>query len=133
MSQRQWIAVDEYFTGALIDIDDALHAALTASDAAGLPAIAVSPAQGKLLNLLATLMNARRILEVRDQQCTDLFCEEPPNRCQGDHIIPYTAGGLTSQDNGKLACGPHNRRNYRNYRLRPPDEDCDSDEYDDDD
>ena len=64
MSQRQWIAVDEYFTGAFIDIDDALHAALTASDAAGLPAIAVSPAQGKLLNLLATLMNARRILEI---------------------------------------------------------------------
>ena len=64
MSQRQWIAVDEYFTGALIDIDDALHAALTASDAAGLPAIAVSPTQGKLLNLLATLMNARRILEI---------------------------------------------------------------------
>jgi predicted O-methyltransferase YrrM len=64
MSQRQWIAVDEYFTGALIDIDDALHAALTASDAAGLPAIAVSPAQGKLLNLLAILMNARRILEI---------------------------------------------------------------------
>jgi predicted O-methyltransferase YrrM len=64
MSQRQWIAVDEYFTGALIDIDDALHAALAASDAAGLPAIAVSPTQGKLLNLLATMTNARRILEV---------------------------------------------------------------------
>jgi predicted O-methyltransferase YrrM len=64
MSQRQWIAVDEYLTGALIDTDDALHAALTASDAAGLPAIVVSPAQGKLLNLLATLANARRILEI---------------------------------------------------------------------
>src|SRR4029077_14396816 len=31
--------------------------------AAGLPAIAVSPVQGKLLNLLARMMNARRILE----------------------------------------------------------------------
>jgi predicted O-methyltransferase YrrM len=70
MSQRQWIAVDDYFTSALIDTDtdvdtdDALHAALAASDAAGLPAIAVSPAQGKLLNLLATMIKARRILEI---------------------------------------------------------------------
>jgi predicted O-methyltransferase YrrM len=70
MNQRQWVAVDDYFTGALIDTDtdvdtgDALHAALAASDAAGLPAIAVSPAQGKLLNLLATMIKARRILEI---------------------------------------------------------------------
>jgi predicted O-methyltransferase YrrM len=64
MSQRQWVAVDEYFTGALVEDDDALHAALAASDAAGLPAIAVSPAQGKLLNLLATMIKARRILEI---------------------------------------------------------------------
>jgi predicted O-methyltransferase YrrM len=70
MSQRQWIAVDEYFTGVLIDsdtdndADNALHAALAASDAAGLPAIAVSPPQGKLLNLLASLISARRILEI---------------------------------------------------------------------
>jgi predicted O-methyltransferase YrrM len=41
-----------------------LHAALTARDAAGLPAIAVSPVQAKLLKLLATLVNARRILEI---------------------------------------------------------------------
>jgi predicted O-methyltransferase YrrM len=70
MSQRQWIAVDEYFTSALIDTGtdndtgNALHAALAASDAAGLPAIAVSPPQGKLLHLLASLINARRILEI---------------------------------------------------------------------
>jgi hypothetical protein len=57
-SQRQWIAIDEYFSVALVDtdsgalvdtdsgVDDALHAALAASDAAALPAIAVSPVQG---------------------------------------------------------------------------------------
>jgi predicted O-methyltransferase YrrM len=61
---RQWAAVDDYFTAALVETDDALHGVLTASDAAGLPAIAVSPVQGKLLNLLATLVNARRILEI---------------------------------------------------------------------
>jgi len=64
MSRQQWTAVDDYITGALVESDEALDAALAASDAAGLPAIAVTPAQGKLLNLLARLANARRILEV---------------------------------------------------------------------
>jgi predicted O-methyltransferase YrrM len=64
MSQQQWTAVDDYLTGALVGPDEALDAALAASDAAGLPAIAVSPAQGKLLNLLARLVTARRILEI---------------------------------------------------------------------
>jgi predicted O-methyltransferase YrrM len=63
MSQQQWTAVDDYITDALIGTDEELEAALAASDAGGLPAIAVSPAQGKLLNLLAKLVNARRILE----------------------------------------------------------------------
>jgi predicted O-methyltransferase YrrM len=41
-----------------------LDAALAASDAAGLPPIAVSPTLGKLLHLLARATGARRILEV---------------------------------------------------------------------
>lgn len=65
MSERQrWTAVDEYITAALCERDEVLEAALAASDAAGLPAIAVSPAQGKLIYLLARLVNARRILEI---------------------------------------------------------------------
>ncbi len=64
MSQQQWTAVDDYITRTLVESDDALDAALAASEAAGLPAIAVSRAQGKLLNLLARLANARRILEI---------------------------------------------------------------------
>jgi predicted O-methyltransferase YrrM len=64
MSRQQWTAVDDYITSALVESDAALDAALAASDAAGLPTIAVTPAQGKLLNLLARLANARRILEV---------------------------------------------------------------------
>ncbi|AOJ88773.1 hypothetical protein WS87_18705 [Burkholderia sp. MSMB0856] len=39
-------------------------AALAASDLAGLHAINVAPNQGKLLQLLATIRGARRILEV---------------------------------------------------------------------
>ena len=63
MSQQQWTAVDDYITSALLAPDEALDAARAASAAAGLPAIAVSPAQGKLLHLFARMMNARRILE----------------------------------------------------------------------
>lgn len=59
-----WSRVDEYIGERLIGADPALEAALADSAAAGLPAIAVSPAQGKLLNLLARMIHARRILEI---------------------------------------------------------------------
>jgi predicted O-methyltransferase YrrM len=44
--------------------DPELEAALAASDAAGLPAIAVSRQQGKFLSLLAAATGATRILEI---------------------------------------------------------------------
>jgi len=64
MNQDHWNQVDAYFSATLVPSDDALDAALAASDAAGLPAINVAPNQGKLLQLLATIRGARRILEV---------------------------------------------------------------------
>jgi predicted O-methyltransferase YrrM len=64
MSHQQWTVVDDYITHALHEPDTALDAALQSSDAAGLPAIAVSAPQGKLLNLLARMVGARRILEI---------------------------------------------------------------------
>ncbi|MDN7851125.1 O-methyltransferase [Burkholderia seminalis] len=64
MDQDRWSQVDAYFSATLVPSDDALDAALAASDAAGLPAINVAPNQGKLLQLLATIRGARRILEV---------------------------------------------------------------------
>jgi predicted O-methyltransferase YrrM len=64
MSEDLWTAVDRYITDLLVPPDPALDAALAASDAAGLPRIAVSPNQGKLLNLLARLVGARNILEI---------------------------------------------------------------------
>lgn len=60
----RWTAVDRYFAELLIGADEALESAHRAADAAGLPAISVSPAQGKLLFLLAKLCGARRILEI---------------------------------------------------------------------
>lgn len=44
--------------------DPVLEAALADSNAAGLPAINVTPLQGKFLALLAGVCNARRILEI---------------------------------------------------------------------
>ncbi|MFI7103956.1 O-methyltransferase [Streptomyces sp. NPDC050161] len=64
MTQQQWTAVDDYFTALLTPHDEVLDAALRASDAAGLPQIAVAPNQGKLLQLLAEIQGARRILEI---------------------------------------------------------------------
>jgi predicted O-methyltransferase YrrM len=64
MSQNTWTAVDEYLNDGIVRPDYALAAALEASKAAGLPEIAVSAPQGKLLNLLARSMGARRILEI---------------------------------------------------------------------
>ncbi|MFF5566574.1 O-methyltransferase [Streptomyces sp. NPDC012623] len=64
MSQEQWTAVDRYFTDQLAPSDEALAAALAASDAAGLPAINVTPNQGKLLHLLAQTQGARTVLEI---------------------------------------------------------------------
>ena len=64
MAKEHWSAVDGYFTDLLVRPDEALKAALTASDEAGLPTIAVSPNTGKLLHLLARALGARRILEI---------------------------------------------------------------------
>jgi predicted O-methyltransferase YrrM len=64
VSAEQWTAVDRYLSLKLVSPDPALDAAVEASAAAGLPSIAVSPAQGKLLFLLARAIGARRILEM---------------------------------------------------------------------
>ncbi len=61
---KTWSEVDEYVVDRLIGADPVLDAALAEAEAAGLPAIAVSPAQGRLLHLLARMVGARRILEI---------------------------------------------------------------------
>ncbi|WP_077795992.1 O-methyltransferase [Streptomyces sp. JHA26] len=61
---RLWDDVDAYFTSHLAPGDDALEAALRESDAAGLPPVAVTPTQGKLLHLLAQVQGARTVLEI---------------------------------------------------------------------
>lgn len=64
MNQEQWTAVDLYISSTVVPSDAALDAAVEASSKAELPAIAVTPNQGKLLHILARLVNARRVLEI---------------------------------------------------------------------
>lgn len=65
MNESQvWHDVDDYFTTHLTPEDEVLRAALRDSEAAGLPSIAVSAPQGKLLQLLAQIQGARTILEL---------------------------------------------------------------------
>jgi predicted O-methyltransferase YrrM len=64
MTEELWTAVDRYFGDLLVSADPALEAALAASAAAGLPAINISPVQGKLLHVLARSIGARNILEI---------------------------------------------------------------------
>jgi predicted O-methyltransferase YrrM len=60
----QWTGVDLYFEQRLLSTDPALDAALKANREAELPAIDVTPLQGKFLELLVRIAGARRILEI---------------------------------------------------------------------
>jgi predicted O-methyltransferase YrrM len=64
MSKEFWTSVDRYLCDTLVPADPVLEAALADSAAAGLPAINVAPNQGKLLQLIAQIAGARRILEI---------------------------------------------------------------------
>src|ERR1700747_269527 len=63
-SLDRWAAVDRYFSQELSLSDPALDAAMAANKSAELPAIDSAPNQGKLLQLLARMVGARRILEI---------------------------------------------------------------------
>jgi len=64
VARPEWIAVDDYFGKLLVPADKQLDAALAANRAAGLPAIDVSPLQGKFLHLLVLITKPRRVLEI---------------------------------------------------------------------
>jgi len=65
MSEHAWTAVDTYVSERLLsDANPVFEAILRANAAGGLPAIDVSPAQGKFLHLLVKIAGAKRILEI---------------------------------------------------------------------
>lgn len=64
MPEQVWSEVDDYFEEHLLPTDDVLRSTLENNVAEKLPPIAVTPPQGKLLNLIARACGARRILEI---------------------------------------------------------------------
>jgi len=51
----------------------------------------------------------RRVVEIRDRHCTFPGCDRPAEQCDIDHVQTWADDGETSQANGRLRCGPHNR------------------------
>jgi predicted O-methyltransferase YrrM len=62
--EELWSQVDRYLNATLISADAQLEATLAANAKANLPAIDVSPTQGKFLHMLAKIHGAKRILEI---------------------------------------------------------------------
>jgi hypothetical protein len=54
----------------------------------------------------------RRAIEVRDRTCFHPLCDDVPDRPEIDHIHEASQGGPTTQTNGQLGCGFHNRWRY---------------------
>ena len=64
----------------------------------------------------------RRAVELRDRRCAHPYCDRRLPQCQVDHVIAYSQGGPTIQENGQLLCGFHNRtKDPRSGRPPPPD------------
>jgi predicted O-methyltransferase YrrM len=64
MTDDLWTAVDDYIVERLLPPDPLLDAAVAAGEAAELPPIAVTPNQGKLLELIARIHGTQSILEL---------------------------------------------------------------------
>lgn len=62
--KRLWNSIDRYFGDLLAPSDEKLAAAVKSNRKARLPAIDVSPLQGKFLHLLIQMTQARRVLEI---------------------------------------------------------------------
>ncbi len=64
MDQEHWNSVERYTAGLLAMADPPLREAVADSAKAGLPAIQVSPVEGKMLMIWAQAVGAKRILEI---------------------------------------------------------------------
>jgi predicted O-methyltransferase YrrM len=59
-----WKAVDEFVADRLLPADPVLVEVLRCCEAEGLPAIQITPSQGRLLQVLAKAVGARTVLEI---------------------------------------------------------------------
>src|SRR3712207_7365758 len=79
LSLHDALPIYRYFGDLLVSADPALEAALAASAAAGLPAINVSPVQGKLLHLLARDRKSTRLNSSHANNSYAVFCLKKTN------------------------------------------------------
>jgi Domain of unknown function (DUF222)/HNH endonuclease len=49
----------------------------------------------------------RKALEARDRHCRWPGCTRPGSWCEAHHVVPWTRGGATNQDNRLLLCSRH--------------------------
>jgi hypothetical protein len=52
----------------------------------------------------------RVAMSVRDKSCTAEHCETPPGLCHAHHDHPWSRGGTTNVQTGRLLCPHHHRR-----------------------
>lgn len=55
----------------------------------------------------------RRAIQHRDRRCTTPGCRVAAEDCDIGHVQPWAAGGETTQENGRVACGRHNRHHTK--------------------
>ena len=96
-------------TGAHLSAAEARRLACTAGI---IPTVLAGPSQvldvGRRRRFHTHAM--RIAMTVRDGGCTAQGCDAPPGLCHAHHDIPWSRGGPTNTDHGRLLCGHHHRR-----------------------
>ena len=96
-------------TGAHLSASEARRLACTAGI---VPAVLGGPSQVLDVGRRRRFhTEAQRIaMGVRDGGCTTQGCDAPPGLCHAHHDVPWSRGGPTDVDHGRLLCGHHHRR-----------------------
>jgi hypothetical protein len=62
----------------------------------------------------------RIALTIRDRGCTATGCDRPAGYCHAHHQTPWSCGGPTTVDNGRLLCAFHHGRAHSpSYDMSP--------------
>ncbi|MGY2703009.1 hypothetical protein ACVW2K_002593 [Nocardioides sp. HB32] len=103
---------------ALLDTGEKITPATArrlACEAGIIPAVLGGPSE--VLDLGRTRRfhtKAQRIaIGIRDQHCTEPGCDWPPAMCHVHHDIPWSRGGPTDLEHGRLLCPRHHTRFHR--------------------
>ncbi|WP_457203495.1 DUF222 domain-containing protein [Nocardioides sp. HB32] len=103
---------------ALLDTGERISASTArrlACEAGLIPAVLGGPSE--VLDLGRTrrfhTKAQRTAIGIRDQHCTEPGCDWPPAMCHVHHDIPWSRGGPTDVEHGRLLCPRHHARYHR--------------------